>query len=316
MGLQFLYAPKRGLRTCVCHLPQAACDDGTPPSVVDDAEIARALQEPSHAPPDTQKTRADFFPHGVVVIREMIDIDHQMLLLKDCMEKVNVPKIGVHAAAYSHHRQKIPLFPGSKMKVIPPVGRFQYNFMVSTPTNSSLDAPCCIELAKNAHAKLVADCAREIANNNAAQNHGRLSIPLHFDSNWLNASLYTPQNGLQFHVDGAGFGWVMVLSLGADIKFAYSLKQPRDLAYPEVMTVTVRSGDAALFNGGVLYHAVTKVYDNTPHWWKQCVPANDWVRVGLQMRMPYNVNASRSSVTQAKVRLRERIKKNLESKTN
>lgn len=147
-----------------------------------------------------------------------------------------------------------------------------------------MDKPCCIELAANAFAAFWKQHAPAIQAADRQHGQATLCFPTQFDSKSLWARMYRPEHGLGFHQDPPNDGFVLVLSLGADIDFSFYLQDRT-----RVSTIRVRSGDAVILNGSVVHHAITRVFDNTPGFWGKHVAddgvgAYQYSRVGLQMR--------------------------------
>ncbi|WP_419834542.1 alpha-ketoglutarate-dependent dioxygenase AlkB [Endozoicomonas atrinae] len=142
-----------------------------------------------------------------------------------------------------------------------------------------------------------------------------VNIPESFSPRALYGILYQPGSSFGAHQDGAN-GWTIALSLGSDADFFYlSLEASQRIAQRikkheksegrratnEIITQSVRqepdsernyirvkSGDALLFNGGQLFHGVSKVYSDTPEFWKNSIFAkNGMTRFNLQFRDPF-----------------------------
>ena len=82
------------------------------------------------------------------------------------------------------------------------------------------------------------------------------------------------------HVDDPqikGDGWIVLLSIGADIEYGFRAARGGPMS-----TTRVRS--AACFNGKVVWHEVTRVDANVPEFWSRLVPDGSYDRIGLQMR--------------------------------
>jgi hypothetical protein len=102
------------------------------------------------------------------------------------------------------------------------------------------------------------------------------------------ARLYAGPTALGWHNDpDTGIsGWVCLINLGADATFVWR-RTAGDAA--GVQRARLRSGDAILFNGHVLQHAVEAIHEETcPQFWRNArmkLPdGSDLMRVGLQMR--------------------------------
>jgi len=239
-----------------------------------DGAIARALWEEEQVAKQAQtkselnrRVKATFLPHNVIHFHALLSDLEQKLVFEDCLDKVGPS--GMISGTFWWNFRGLPAQPG-------------------TPTNPDNVPPCCIELAKNYHNRWVEENAVLLPELDALEASKKLHIPRNFEAESLIARLWQENGTLGFHVDGAGTGWVMIISIGADIDFEYHRQGAyRPLPDPStVHTIHVKSGDAVMFNGEVLYHAIKKVHGNTPDWWSGIVgPLKHFTRVGLQMRM-------------------------------
>ncbi|MFK0573694.1 alpha-ketoglutarate-dependent dioxygenase AlkB [Endozoicomonas sp.] len=143
-------------------------------------------------------------------------------------------------------------------------------------------------------------------------------IPEQFTPYSLYGILYQPGSGFGAHQDGAN-GWTIALSLGADADFFYfSLESSKKISQrineyeesegkradrniirefsklepeSEKRHVRISSGDAILFNGGQIFHGVSKVYSETPEFWKDSVfDRHGMSRFNLQFRDTFRDN--------------------------
>lgn len=99
------------------------------------------------------------------------------------------------------------------------------------------------------------------------------------------ARLYTEQNALGWHRDPyTGIrGWVCILNLGADATLVWR----HGGQGARVQRARLASGDAILFNGAILEHAIEQVHaaETCPPFWREVMGSEcAHVRVGLQMR--------------------------------
>lgn len=239
-----------------------------------DEVIARMLQEDEKDyEADLKKAKCDenqslfanFLEHNVIHFPAFLSKTEQKLVLEDCIDKLSLKSM-----------------PGlSYKKLSGPSHGFSYKTGWIADDKSEV-VPCCIELAKNQHEKFITKNKDAINKLNNNQEDPKLRIPKDFDSGSLLARMYGPKNGLGFHVDPPGCGWVLVISIGADIDFQYYLKNS-DNPY----NIQIKSGEAVMFNGEVLYHGIKKVYENTPEWWNEVTKNIEYpfTRIGLQMRI-------------------------------
>ena len=80
---------------------------------------------------------------------------------------------------------------------------------------------------------------------------------------------------LQWHVDGMSAPHTFVVTLGGSTEFLtggvgnihYGMTPP-DV---DIQRIVLHSGDAVLFAGGVLQHAVGRIYKNAPSWFTSSV---------------------------------------------
>ena len=199
---------------------------------------------------------AEWLPHGVVIIRQMVDAAEQELLLEDtvtnCME-------------------------GGKQHGYMP-NQWFHNFRGNSGLDTGAAAkqqPACIELAANVFTHFRAQHGDAIARRDAAQVDPRLHFPVEFSSDSLFARAYRPASrcaplyspltsgafalfyltathlttpllvaytgaansgalsGCPLHQDqgghdnmgGAAGGWVVLLSLGADMEYTLQVRR-------------------------------------------------------------------------------------------
>jgi hypothetical protein len=250
-------------------------------SDLQDEEIARILWQDEQAEQAEHDAKIHkptmnviFLEHNVIHFRSFLSDLEQQLVLEDCIDKLSVKHM-----------------PGVKSsdKDGPTCGfSFKTGWMADYGDEK---VPCCIELAKNQHDKFIAENTDILCYLDELQQDPRLYIPKVFDSKSLWARMYGPQNGLGFHVDPPGCGWVIVISIGADIDFQYYLDTPDVLhsqGFQEPRTVRIKSGEAIMINGEVLHHGIRRVYEQTPEWWADVCKSIDqcqFTRIGLQMRV-------------------------------
>jgi hypothetical protein len=214
---------------------------------------------------ETQSLVANFLKYNAIHFPAFLSDTEQQLILEDCINKLSIKNMPG----------------GSYDKISGPSHGFSYKTgWIADNTNEIV--PCCIELAKNQHEKFIMENKDLInhINNNLAD--GRLGIPNDFDSGSLWARMYGPENGLGFHTDPPGCGWVLVISIGADIDFQYYLKNSN-----KPCDIRIKSGEAVMFNGEILHHGIKKVHENTPYWWDETIKnvEHPFTRIGLQMRI-------------------------------
>ena len=106
---------------------------------------------------------------------------------------------------------------------------------------------------------------------------------------------YKKQDAFRWHTDMAGDdGWVCSISVGSRATFEYlpltapsALRRARAMADEEVVRVEIDSGDAVLFNGGLLPHRLASVAPSADGAaaaaiQKQMAP---YVRMNMQVRV-------------------------------
>ena len=115
----------------------------------------------------------------------------------------------------------------------------------------------------------------------------RLPQALSFGTKTLWARMYGPHTALGFHQDPPPCGWVFLINLGATARFAFY----HPLCPERVVRCKLKSGDALLFNGEVLLHAVEAIETEScsQQWWQEMATelgfGADVCRIGLQMRV-------------------------------
>ena len=206
----------------------------------------------------------EIYPYNVTVFRNSADTFQQKLLIQDCNDKL----------------QKMPIVTGSVytgedlIRKTSPTSGFSYDNSMNNEHKSN-GVPECLELASYMYRKFCIECLPNITKLNDIND---IKIPIYFDAKGLWALFYKDNNGLGYHQDTPQKSdWAFILTLGAitEMKY-YHPSQSKENAH----TILLHSGDAIFFNGRVLYHAISKIYEHTmPDWWEE-----DYSRVCLQMR--------------------------------
>lgn len=230
----------------------------------------------------------ELWAHGVFVMRAAIDPMMQRELLADYTAATQATDYG--AGGLQNGR-------GTSAG---PTKFFSYSAGMKGAGGRTV-APACMELAANLFKQARNGEVAELADAyNAAQICKELRVPSSFKPSTAMALGYGEASTLGFHKDGGHTAWVFIINLGRSVDFAYSRGAPRGektlyqqphtpiddaddkLEQGLVHTVCLKSGDAILFNGQHLYHAVTRIHglSSQPLWWS----AKDFVRIGLQMR--------------------------------
>jgi hypothetical protein len=154
------------------------------------------------------------------------------------------------------------------------------------------------EKQKQSRRKLMDDLAKY----DAEQKVQALRLPRGFEAHSIWARMYAPNERLGFHQDPPYCQHALLISLGHAVEFSYARGCPKGVTPPainchptaadkipedpaeegRVHTVRLDSGDAIMFNGTILFHAVTNVHgpETRPAWWDDA----RYVRLGLQMR--------------------------------
>lgn len=235
-----------------------ALNEGAPPTGSAGAVAAGAGKGP--APPLNVTMR----PHGVVHLEGFLDPLEQRLIMEDCVERLRVKPIPGVA------------FPGKRSVT----SGFAYGTRWAQKDANERE-PACIERAMREHTRFIKENDALIDAVNELQRDRALRIPREFKSRSLFARMYGPHNGLGFHNDPPTNPWVIVVSLGADIDFVYHLGtaagaggyssdgRSARAGGVKVHEVRIRSGDAVMFNGLKLAHAVARVGANVPPWWAE-----------------------------------------------
>jgi len=90
-----------------------------------------------------------------------------------------------------------------------------------------------------------------------------LTIPTSLKIDNLYAQMYPSKGKAHPHVD-AYLTWVVSISFGAACDFSFGEKKTEMNT-----TVKLNAGDVAIFNGGKLFHSVSKICEETmPSYWK------------------------------------------------
>lgn len=90
----------------------------------------------------------------------------------------------------------------------------------------------------------------------------RFRCPQNFEPNAMYSILYPHDGFFNPHLDGAQ-GWALSISIGCTATFFYMFGKNGKKHY-----VTLESGDAMIFNGGALYHGISKVFPGSaPEFW-------------------------------------------------
>jgi hypothetical protein len=235
----------------------------------------------------------ELWPHGVVVFREAIDEFLQEELVKDTMTKLTL-------------RADMRAFEAPDAKGPPPNKGFEYKtkWIIGGDADKHGPEPACLDLAKNLYTQFRhVDMADFVTTHNDKQDADVLKLPMKFDAHSIWAPVYNSDTRLGFHQDPVNCHLAFVISIGQAIDFSYSRGTPNGIkpgiAFPSaadtipndihgeqglVYTIKLNSGDAIMFNGTVLFHAVTNFYDakTLPNFWRGLNA--DFCRVGLQMR--------------------------------
>jgi hypothetical protein len=260
----------------------------------------------------------EIWPHGLVVFRNAIDSILQEELMNDTISKLNIRQ-DMEAFKGADAKGPPPKLGFS----------FQTNWVSNDntiagyddvklidPQEAKVKMPVCFELAKNLYHKFrhedlkgYIDKHNEKFLNSKDEGSKLLKLPAEFDAYSLWARAYAAESRLAFHNDPPKCNGAFIISIGSSIDFSYSRGLPDNGIKPGIhfptagdilpeklkyeagliRTVKINSGDAVYFNGGVLFHAVTKIYiddpstgevSSKPSWWTQ----KEFVRIGLQMR--------------------------------
>lgn len=232
------------------------------------------------------KSLVEIFKHNIIVYRNCLDTDTQILLLNDCRDKLN--RISMPGMA-------------SKTKPGPTHGySYQTGWVGGQPEDKKEGDPSCLELATNLHSNLISELHDEIVDINAIQKNNLLHIPDKFKAHSLWARQYTSSQGLGFHLDPPNCEWAFIISLGADTCFQVYGEHEKE---NDAIDIVLKSGDAIFFNGSHVYHGIKDIISGTePKWWNE----TEYSRVGLQMRGHLGISVSQRNVLKPK---RQYIKK-------
>ena len=210
---------------------------------------------------------------GVVTLQRALELPEQRALLDDSLRSMPLLKAGgVHLGA------RPP--PGAAMSFEsdrePPTAKRPACLRIATELLSSLSE----------HHRVGAIFAADSREQSAPLHLMPLlqrPEPLAFKNVW--ARLYTEDNALGWHRDPYhGLkGWVCIINLGASTVFAWRHGGHGAMVH----RTTLASGDALIFNGEVLEHAIEEVHDEgtCPSFWRELIGGGQKVvRIGLQMR--------------------------------
>jgi hypothetical protein len=228
--------------------------------VLDDGIASRAL-------PSRKSGHAEARGSGVVLMPRAVSAEQQQGLLRDCLHTMNLQKQT-----------------GSTMAGKPPPDRvWSFGYADSDRAGIELLRPACLDCAALLLEQLGATHRHVLFEADARESNGELHLlpvlcNLTFQRVW--ARLYAGPSALGWHRDPDPdiHGWVCLVNLGANTTFSW-----RDTSGTH--RVLLSSGDALLFNGHVIEHAVEEVHESTcPSFWREAMGDTPFVRVGLQMR--------------------------------
>ena len=214
---------------------------------------------------------------GVVVVSNAIaSLDEQRALLEDSLRTMPPVRAGgVHL--------------GSKPP--PPAAM---SFEVDTAPSSAV-RPACLRVATDllhslgTHSRLGSLFAADSRERSSSLHLLPIvQSDLVFQNVW--ARLYSGSNALGWHRDPYhGLkGWVCIINLGAGATFAWRHGGQGAMVHRAQLS----SGDALIFNGEILEHAIEEIHDEStcPPYWRDVMDqaalggGANFLRVGLQMR--------------------------------
>ncbi|AYV83674.1 MAG: hypothetical protein Hyperionvirus10_10 [Hyperionvirus sp.] len=259
-------------------------------------------------PDDESKQSYEIFNHGaVVVFRAALSSKEQQELMADTLKKLTVHKDMncVKLGTAKSPLQGVEWRTGWRLSAdanFPPKMSSTATTIATTDVAKVTEEkfPKCLEVAGRLYNKWRNDPEQQkiIGVHNSKITNPHLIYPPSFVAHSIWCRFYEPDHLLGWHQDPTNCSWTLLINCGRAADLSFSRGAPRgqvatityitekDLEKDEdgkIYTVSLRSGDAVFFNGSVLFHAITKIHDEStqPAWW----PSKEaYVRVGIQMR--------------------------------